>query len=137
MNKILIDTNIYSYAMRGDSRAVEVLRKAVHIGISVISIGELFSGFKGGSKEKENRNELGIFLDSPRVSLYAVDEYTAEYYCAILNQLRLSGTPIPTNDIWIAAVAFQHGLPLYTLDKHFSNVEGLLLRYCHDETENP
>ena len=133
MNKILIDTNIYSYALRGDQRAVEVLRKAAHIGISVISIGELLSGFKGGSKEKENRNELGIFLDSPRVSLYTVDEYTAEYYCSILNQLKNAGTPIPTNDIWIAAVAFQHGLLLYTLDKYFSSVEGLLVCYCTDE----
>ena len=135
MNKILIDTNIYSYALRGEQRVVEVLRKAAHIGISVISIGELLSGFKGGSKEKENRNELGIFLDSPRVSLYSVDEYTAEYYCSILNQLKSSGTPIPTNDIWIAAVAFQHGLQLYTLDKHFSKVDGLLACYCNFVTQ--
>jgi tRNA(fMet)-specific endonuclease VapC len=133
MNKILIDTNIYSYALRGDSRAVEILRKALHIGISVISIGELLSGFKGGNKEKDNRKELGFFLDSPRVSLYPINEYTAEYYCSILNQLKKSGTPIPTNDIWIAAVAFQHGLQLHTLDKHFSNVEGLLVYYYPDE----
>ena len=127
MNKILIDTNIYSSALRGDPEVVEVLRKALHIGISVISIGELLSGFKSGNKERENRRELGVFLDSPRVSLYSVDEYTAEYYCSILNRLKNSGTPIPTNDIWIAAAAFQHGLPLYTLDKHFFHVEGLLL----------
>lgn len=105
---------------------MEVLRKAVHIGISVISIGELSSGFKSGSKEKEHRNELGIFLDSPRVSLYPVDEYTAEYYCSILNRLKTAGTPIPTNAIWIAAVAFQHGLQLHTRDKHFSHVKELL-----------
>jgi tRNA(fMet)-specific endonuclease VapC len=133
MNKILIDTNIYSYALRGDPRAVEVLRKAVHIGISAISIGELLSGFKRGSKEQDNRSELGYFLDSPRVSLYPVDQYTAEYYCAILNQLKKSGTPIPTNDIWIAAVAFQHGLQLCTRDKHFYSVEGLLISYFPDE----
>lgn len=133
MNKILIDTNIYSYALRGAPRAVEVLRKAVHIGISAISIGELLSGFKRGSKEQDNRSELGYFLDSPRVSLYTVDQYTAEYYCSILNQLNKSGTPIPTNDIWIAAVAFQHGLQLCTRDKHFYSVEGLLISYCPDE----
>ena len=127
MNKILIDTNIYSSALRGDPEVVEVLRKALHIGISVISIGELLSGFTSGNKERENRRELGVFLDSPRVSLYSVDEYTAEYYCSILNQLKNSGHPIPTNDIWIAAAAFQHGVPLYTLDKHFFHVEGLLL----------
>jgi tRNA(fMet)-specific endonuclease VapC len=128
MNRILIDTNIYSCALRGDPEIVKVLRQVSHIGLSAISIGELLSGFKGGNREKENRKELGIFLDSPRVTLYSIDEYTAEYYCSIINQLKTLGAPIPTNDIWIAAVAFQHGLQLFTLDKHFSHIEGLLLR---------
>jgi tRNA(fMet)-specific endonuclease VapC len=128
MNKILIDTNIYSSALRGMPEITEVLRQVVHIGITAISIGELYSGFKGGNREQENRRELGLFLDSPRVTLYHIDEYTAEYYCAIVDQLKTRGTPIPTNDIWIAAIAFQHGLQLFTLDKHFSRIEGLLLR---------
>jgi predicted nucleic acid-binding protein len=110
MNKILIDTNIYSSALRGDPAVVQVLRQVVLIGICAVSIGELLSGFRGGNKEQENRRELGVFLDSPRVVLYSVDEYTAEYYCSILNQLKKRGTPIPTNDIWIAAAALQHGL---------------------------
>jgi tRNA(fMet)-specific endonuclease VapC len=128
MNKIIIDTNIYSCALRGDPEIVQVLRQVSHIGLSAISIGELLSGFKGGNRETENRKELGIFLDSPRVALYSIDEYTAEFYCSIINQLKILGTSIPTNDIWIAAVAFQHGLQLFTLDKHFSHIEGLLLR---------
>jgi len=127
MNRILIDTNIYSGALRGEAEIVAALRQVSHIGISSISIGELLSGFKAGKKEKENRQELGQFLDSLRVTLYTVDEGTAEYYSSILNQLKNGGKPIPTNDIWIAAVAFQHGLPLYTRDNHFSNVEGLIL----------
>lgn len=128
MNKILIDTNIYSNALRGDPEVVQVLRQVVHIGISAVSIGELLSGFRGGDREDEKRKELGIFLDSSRVTLYSIDEDTAEFYCSIINQLRKFGTPIPTNDIWIAAIAFQHGLQLFTLDKHFTNIEGLLLR---------
>lgn len=128
MNRILIDTNIYSGAMRGDADIVGILREVELIGLSTISVGELLSGFKGGNREEENRRELGIFLDSPRVTLYAVDEYTANHYSAILDQLRRHGTPIPTNDIWIAAVALQHGLPLFTRDRHFSGIEGLLLR---------
>ncbi|MEA3467310.1 MAG: type II toxin-antitoxin system VapC family toxin [Thermodesulfobacteriota bacterium] len=127
MNKILIDTNIYSESLRGNPDIVNVLRHVSHIGISAISIGELFSGFKAGNKENKNRQELGIFLDSPRVRLYPVNEDTAEYYSTILNQLKNKGKPIPTNDIWIAAVASQNGLPLYTLDKHFFHIEGLLL----------
>ncbi len=128
MNRILIDTNIYSNSLSGNPDVVAVMRQVSHIGITVISMGELLSGFKAGNREKENRQELGIFLDSPRVYLYTVNEDTAEYYSSILNQLKKKGTPIPTNDIWIAAVAFQYGLQLYTLDTHFSHVEGLLLR---------
>ena len=128
MNKILIDTNIYSSAMRGDSSVTSILRQANHIGISAISIGELFSGFRGGNREEENRHELGQFLDSPRTCLYLLDENTAEYYSSVLGQLKEQGTPIPTNDIWIAATAFQYGLPLYTFDKHFSSIVGLLRR---------
>ena len=127
MNRILIDTNIYSGAMRGDEAIIQTLRQVEYIGVSVISLGELLSGFKGGTREAENRRELGMFLDSPRVFLLPVDEYTATHYCAILDQLRRHGTPIPTNDIWIAAVAFQHGLPLFSKDGHFSKIDGLLL----------
>jgi len=128
MNAILIDTNIYSYAMRGDAEIIEALQQVAHIGISAISIGELLSGFKAGNKEKVNRQELNQFLDSPRVTLYCIDEETAEYYCLILDQLKNNGTPIPTNDIWIAAVAFQQGMPVYTKDQHFTKIKGLLLR---------
>lgn len=128
MSKLLIDTNIYSGALRGDAEIVAVLRQVSHIGISAITIGELLSGFMAGKREKENRQELGRFLDSPRVTIYIVDENTAEHYSAILNQLRKSGKPIPTNDLWIAAVAFQHGLRLYSRDHHFSQIQGLLLQ---------
>ena len=129
MNRILIDTNIYSSAMRGDTEVVRLLRRVSHIGISSISVGELLSGFKGGNKEQKNRKELDIFLDSPRVALYPVTQETAEHYSSVLNRLKQKGTPIPTNDIWIAATALQHGLPLYTLDKHFSHVEELILPF--------
>ncbi len=67
MNKILIDTNIYSRAMCDVLNVTTALRQANHIGISAISIGELLSGFKGGNKEQKNRQELGRFLDSPRI----------------------------------------------------------------------
>jgi len=128
MNKIIIDTNIYSNLLRGDSEVNDTLRQVSHIGISIISIGELLSGFRVGNRIKENRDELGQFLDSPRVAIYPLKIDTAEHYSSILNKLKKNGTPIPTNDIWIAAVALQHGLPLYTQDNHFSYVDGLLLR---------
>jgi tRNA(fMet)-specific endonuclease VapC len=127
MKRLLIDTNIYSLAFRGDPAVAEILQKAEVISLSAISIGELLSGFKGGSREEKNREELNMFLDSPRVELYPVDEDTAEFYAEILNNLKESGHPIPTNDIWIAACAFQHGLKLFSADEHFDAVQGLVL----------
>lgn len=127
MTPLLIDTNIYSHALRGDEAVVTMLQRAPKIGISTISIGELLAGFKNGSKEEANRDELGVFLDSPRVSIYSVDTNTAEFYSEIWSQLRRQGTPIPTNDLWIAATAFQHGMKLFTKDEHFKNISGLFL----------
>ena len=125
--RVLIDTNIYSYALKGESDVIKVLRKAEEIGFSVISIGELLAGFKGGEREQKNREELEEFLDSPRVVVYAVNEDTSEFYAEILHNLREIGKPIPTNDIWIAAVAFQNGLKVFTKDEHFKLIVGLPL----------
>ena len=127
MRRLLIDTNIYSNAQRGTSEVLEVLQRIDEIAICSVSIGELLSGFKNGRRQSENRRELAEFLDAPRVRICAVDETTAEFYAEVLDSLRQSGDPIPTNDIWIAAIAFQHGLRLYTLDGHFSKVPGLAL----------
>ncbi len=127
MQDLLIDTNIYAYAMKGDPEVVSILRRCRKIGICAVSIGELLSGFKGGEKEKKNREELEQFLDSPRVFLYSINEDTAEFYSAILNELRRIGRPIPTNDIWIASVAFQHGLRIFTRDSYFTYIPGLVV----------
>ncbi len=113
--------------MRGESWVVNALRQIDIIGISAISIGELYSGFKGGNREAENKVELGLFLDSPRVRVHPIDGDTAEFYASILNNLKKEGTPIPTNDIWIAAVAFQHGYSLMTAARHFSYIPGIIL----------
>ncbi|MEW6378032.1 MAG: type II toxin-antitoxin system VapC family toxin [bacterium] len=127
MQELLIDTNIYAYAMKGDPEITSVLRRCYKIGICAISIGELLSGFKGGSKEEKNKEELKQFLDSPRVFLYPIDENTAEFYSSVLSELRKIGKPIPTNDIWIASVAFQYGLKVFTRDAHFSHISGLMV----------
>ena len=127
MKNLLIDTNIYTYALNGNADVIKVLQRAQKISICPVSIGELLSGFKAGSKENRNREELDEFLDSPRVQLHIIDEDTAEFYAEIKNGLRKKGRPIPTNDIWIASTALQHGLKLYTNDQHFKYVPGLVL----------
>ena len=90
-------------------------------------ITELFSGFSLGGKEKRNRRELEVFLDSPRVEVLFHDLETADYNALIVKRLKAKGQPIPTNDIWIAANAMKHGLALYSFDNHFEEIEGLLL----------
>ncbi|CAN2040163.1 tRNA(fMet)-specific endonuclease VapC [Candidatus Magnetomoraceae bacterium gMMP-15] len=127
MKKILIDTNIYSYAMRGDSEIISALQQVNEIAICSISIGELLSGFKGGNREKKNKEELKEFLDAPRIQLYDIDENTAKFYAEILNNLKKKGKPIPTNDIWIASVALQYSLKLFSKDQHFKYISRLML----------
>lgn len=127
MKKILVDTNVYVAFKRNEARAVELLRRVEYIGVSAIILGELLAGFRCGGKEKENRGELEQFLDSSRVEVLTVDEATAEFYASIFRALREKGRPIPTNDLWLAASAMQHGLALATLDEHFSQIDGLLL----------
>lgn len=127
VKSIVIDTNIYSLAMKNDRNSVEILRRPEAIFICSIVIGELLSGFKFGTQEKNNMKLFNKFLDSPRVILTDITETTAIHYSQIYIELKKNGTPIPTNDMWIAAVAKEKGTALATADKHFKIVPGLLL----------
>jgi len=123
--QILIDTNTYSAYKRGSVEALEVVRNADLIGFPIIVVGELLTGFVGGSRTQQNRSELEQFMASPRVRVIALTLQTAEVYAQISNRLRTKGRSIPTNDIWIAALAIEQGYALWTLDEHFSAIEGL------------
>lgn len=127
MKRILIDTNAYAAFKRDDTTAVSVIRTSSYIGINIVVLGELYSGFKGGSREGRNRKELIQFLDSPRVDTILMDEETAEFYAKIYWDLKKKGNPIPSNDIWVAASAMRYGLTLFTYDEHFKSIDGLLM----------
>ncbi|MFH0919611.1 MAG: type II toxin-antitoxin system VapC family toxin [Fibrobacterota bacterium] len=127
MNRVLIDTNIYSAFKLGEPSVVLAFRSFEFIGIDTTVIGELLAGFGAGKKAEENGKALQAFVDTPRVHFITHDFNTAEYYSVVVCQLRRNGRPIPTNDVWIAASALRHGLALYTNDKHFESVEGLAL----------
>lgn len=127
MKRLIIDTNFYTAFKRNDAEAVNLLRHAEYIGVNTIIFGELLAGFRCGSRERQNRLELDQFLDSKRVDLLSVDETTAEFYAQVFFELRQKGRPIPSNDLWLAASALQHGLALATYDDHFSAISGLLL----------
>jgi len=125
VKRVLIDTNIYIEAMFGNPEIVQKLQKVDMIGLSAISIGELLAGFKIREKQSEQVSQFEEFLDSPRVELCSVTYSTADFYSEIYLNLRKAGTPIPTNDIWIAATALEHGFRIFTIDKHFQNIVGL------------
>ena len=127
IKRVLIDTNIYSEFLRGNQIVADLLKEPEIIAFSVISIAELLSGFKNSTREKENLEELDRFLYSPRVLVYDIDIETTEFYAKIYDELKRTGDPIPTNDLWIAALALQHGTRFFTLDKHFGKVQGLFL----------
>lgn len=127
MKKILLDTNGYVAFKRGDKGALRIIRKAAAIGLSVVVLGELLAGFSGGSRESTNREELKAFLDSPRVVLLNTSETTSEFYAKVFSGLRQKGKPIPTNDLWIAATALEHGYAIFTHDRHFKEIDGLLV----------
>ena len=128
MRRIIIDTNIYTAFKLGDGEVLHELQSVDYIGVSAVVLGELYSGFKAGSKDKQNKEELEKFLNAPRVDVVSINEETAEFYSEVYWNLRKKGKPIPTNDIWITASAMQHGLALYSLDSHFQHIDGLLLK---------
>ncbi len=127
MKRIIIDTNFYAAFKKSDTAAVDLLRRAEFIGANTVILGELLAGFRCGSREEQNREELDQFLDSPRVDVLPIDDETAEFYAQVFHELKQKGRPIPSNDLWLAASALQHGLALATYDDHFSHVSGLLL----------
>lgn len=126
MKRVLLDTSAYAAFKRGETEAVAVLRRAPGIGMCPTVMGELLAGFACGSQATRNRRELAQFLQSPRVELLQVDAETAEHYASAFALLRRKGRPVPTNDLWIAATALQHGYAVFTRDAHFGAIENLL-----------
>jgi tRNA(fMet)-specific endonuclease VapC len=125
MRPILLDTNAYTAFMLGSTEVVEVLAHAERLYLNSIVLGELLGGFAAGTREAKNRAELARFLDSPRVDVLSVTTQTADSYALIYAGLRRKGQPIPSNDLWIAASAMEHGAALLTRDAHFSQIDGL------------
>ena len=126
--KVLLDTSGYSALFRGDEHVKAILQEAGEVALTPVILGELLAGFSGGRFETRNRDLLKEFLATPRVRVYPIDGETSERYAAVWLHLRQQGTPIPTNDLWIAASAMQHGLKVLTADRHFLKIPQVLTR---------
>ncbi len=131
-NRLILDTSAYSLFMMGNQDVKKLLQSADEIVLTPIILGELMAGFAMGNEEKKNRALLDEFLDSSRVTVLHIDEETSERYSVIVFHLRVQGTPIPTNDLWIAASAMQHGLKVLTSDSHFLKVPQILTLLIKD-----
>ena len=125
MKKILLDTNCYTAYLAGDERVLSALAEAELVYMSIFVLGELFAGFRGGSKMQQNRDYLKRFLAKSTVIILEATMETAEIFGDLKDKLKKSGTPLPINDVWIAAQALETGCVLITYDAHFQHIVGL------------
>jgi len=124
---LVIDTNAYSAFFRGNPGVVELMENADELVLPSVVAGELISGFLQGSRIDKNISELTDFLDQPGVRFLETGMAAAEKYGLLVKNLRVAGTPLPTNDIWIAAAALSMGAALLTRDRHFEKISGLFV----------
>ncbi|MCZ6562806.1 MAG: type II toxin-antitoxin system VapC family toxin [Deltaproteobacteria bacterium] len=129
MTRLLLDTSAYAAFMRGHPEVKLALQEADEICLNPVTLGELIAGFMRGKQRRKNEGELKTFLTSARTTVLDVNEETADRYAVILNSLWKVGTPIPTNDIWIAASAMQYGLHILTTDAHYQEVTQVIVDY--------
>ena len=125
MKNIVLDTNCYAAYRAGDNRVLDALASAETVWMSVIVLGELYAGFRGGTKMLENQQQLDLFLAKPTVKILDVGKESAEIFGEVKDQLKKSGTPLPINDVWIAAHTMESGSVLVSYDRHFMAIAGL------------
>lgn len=122
MIRLCLDTSAYSRYQRGDEGVARLLDRAEWVGVPAIVLGELRTGFLLGSRLEQNETDLREFLDNPVVKVLAVDEQVSRHFADIVVDLRRCGTPLPSNDIWIAATAVAASVPVLTCDGHFERI---------------
>jgi tRNA(fMet)-specific endonuclease VapC len=123
--RLLLDTSAYAQFRRGQGSVVDLLASAERVFLSTVTLGELEAGFMLGTRLEENRSALRDFLAEPFVGVQPIDEDVARRYGGVFASLRRAGTPIPTNDVWIAATALHLGAELVTFDTDFGRIRDL------------
>lgn len=123
---MMLDTNALSALLAGDTQIARVLAGVQRVAIPVVVLGE----YRYGLKRSAKADDIGRSLDLLELvsDLLPVTQITARIYAEVREALRKKGTPIPENDLWIAALALQTGMPLLTRDRHFAFVVGLVCR---------
>jgi tRNA(fMet)-specific endonuclease VapC len=122
VSRLVLDTSAYSLLQRGERRATELVDGAEWIGMPAIALGELRAGFLLGGRRERNEAALREFLANAVVTVLSVDDEVSRHYADIVLDLRRTGRPIPTNDIWIAATAARAGAMILSSDDHFGAI---------------
>ncbi|MCP4627631.1 MAG: type II toxin-antitoxin system VapC family toxin [bacterium] len=125
MKKIVIDTSAYTKLLAGEEDVLEVIGSAEIVYMSIFVLGELYAGFAGGTKERDNKDALNRFLLKPPVKTLNATSETAKIFGMVKQELKKAGNPLPINDVWIAAHTLETGSTLITYDKHFKKIAGL------------
>jgi tRNA(fMet)-specific endonuclease VapC len=123
--KLALDTNRYRDLCDNDQDVVRLLENAESIYVPFIVIAELRAGFALGTKGRENESVLQRFLMKPGVEVAYAGDATTRSYASLYRQLRQQATPIPTNDLWIAALVLERGFVLCSRDEHFKHLPQL------------
>lgn len=122
MSAYCLDTSAYSHFQRGHEQLIGLIDQAEWVGVPTIALGELRTGFVLGGRRARNERQLEEFLANPLVEVLPVDSEATRHYAEIVADLRRAGTPLPTNDIWIAATAARSGATVLTCDSHFNDI---------------
>lgn len=125
VDRLVLDTSAYSRLRTGHTGVLDLIAAAAVVLVPTIVLGELDAAFRQGSRTVDNRRVLTEFLDEPFVSILDVDRAVAQRYGETFADLRHAGTPISTNDVWIAAATLDVGGTLATFDRDFSRIKGL------------
>jgi tRNA(fMet)-specific endonuclease VapC len=134
VTRVALDTSAYAKLRAGNLRVLDELAAATIVYLPATVLGELEAGFRLGRRERENRLVLAEFLDEPFVEVIDCTADVAREYGRVLAELRAARTPIPTNDIWIAASALTAGAHLVTFDRDFERIgrlECIVLGFAH------
>ena len=124
--RLALDTNRYTDLCRGEQSVIEAVEMADEVWLPFVVVGELRAGFAAGSQGPRNEAVLRQFLLKPGVGILYAGEQTTHHYANVYRQLRKQGTPIPANDMWIAALVLEHSLVLAARDAHFDTLAQLV-----------
>ena len=124
--RVALDTNRYVDLCKGIAATVALLEAADVVVMPFVVLAELRAGFAHGRRQVENERILRRFLMKEGVAVLFADDQTTHHYSSLYRQLRKQGTPIPSNDLWLAALVLQHNLALHARDKHFDHLPQLV-----------